>query len=99
MSKSVTTKDGVTVPHKPILRIYRTEGNRALFIRIADEDKDDDALVSLYRLLEALNIDTEKAMEVWPKLRAMKVPAWAERKLKEYYRLQELSERAWIAGE
>lgn len=99
MTSKSKTKEGVIPEKRPTLLFYRSESNRVLFVRLFEDDKDDDALVSLYRLLETENIDTIKAMEKWNKIRCLTLPAWVERKLREHYDLVELKSEQWLAGE
>jgi len=89
------------VPRKLVLYYWESEGDppRYVFIRLREDDKDDDSLVALYRLLETFNIDTERAMDRWSKIRAMKLPFWVERKLRIRYRLIKLKELEWFADE
>jgi hypothetical protein len=101
LGREVTRADGVKVRPvigKPSLEFFRSAGNRVLFIRLPDEDTNDDALVSLFRLLESQNIDTDRAMDKYKRIRAATVPAYLERKLKNYYNMVELSEEAWLEG-
>jgi len=75
------------------LEVWWSRGRRVLFVRMTEEDKDDDSLVALYRLLEMNNIDTERAMSRFGQLRAMKLPPWIEPTLKQYYNLEFLTDK------
>ena len=95
--RTITEKDRVKV-RRPFLEFFRSEGNRVLFIRLPDEDTNDDSLVSLYRLLESQNIDTDRAMEKYRRIRCATVPAYVERTLRRYYNMVELTEAEWLEG-
>ena len=79
-------------PTKPVLQYWTSEGNppRYVFIRLSDTSLGEESLVALYRLLETFNIDTEKAMDRWRRIRAMKLPYWVLRKLGPNYKLVSL---------
>jgi hypothetical protein len=98
IGREVTRADGVKVrpDMRPKLEFFRSDGNRVLFIRLPDEDTNDDNLVSLFRLLESTNIDVERSMENFKRIRAATVPAYVERKLRKYYNMVELAEDNWL---
>lgn len=87
-----------TKPTKPDLQYWTSEGDppRYVFIRLSDTSLGEDSLVALYRLLETFNIDTEKAMDRWRRIRAMKLPFWVLRKLSSRYKLVTLEEADWL---
>lgn len=82
---------------KPRLDVFWSENERFFFIRMDEEDKSNDRLVTLYRLLEASNIDTERAMSGWGRLRAMKLPAFIAKELRHFYEFRELEKSEWLA--
>lgn len=94
----MTTETGKrTESALPTLEVWWSKGNRILFLRLTEEDKNDENLVGLYRLLELHNIDTERAMNRFGQLRAMKLPRWIVPILKDYYNLDWLSDKEVVS--
>ena len=93
--RTVSSRDKIRVV-KPRLDVFWSENDRFFFIRMNEDDKNDDSLVTLYRLLEANNIDTERGMKGYGRFRAMKVPAYVYKKLKHYYEVRELTLTQWL---
>jgi len=93
--RTVSSKDNIRVL-KTRLDIFWSDNDRFFFIRMNEDDKNDDSLVTLYRLLEASNIDTERGMKGYGRFRAMKVPAYVFKKLKHYYEVRELTLSEWL---
>jgi len=96
MSEKGKKKKRKTQVLKPRLDVFWSANNRFFFVRMDEEDKSSDRLVTLYRLLEASNIDTEKAMSSWSRLRAMKLPAHIASQLRHYYEFRELDLSDWL---
>ena len=93
--RTVSSRDKIRVV-KPRLDVFWSENDRFFFIRMNEDDKNDDSLVTLYRLLEASNIDTERGMKGYGRFRAMKVPAYVYKKLNHYYEVRELTLTQWL---
>ncbi len=83
---------------KPNLHFYKSENNKWIFVRLPDDENDDDSRVSLYRLLETHNVDVDRAMEKWKRIRAMKLSAYILQQLKKYYTMIELTDSEWFSG-
>lgn len=96
MTKPKKKKETKTRMMKPRLDVFWSDNNRYFFVRMDEEDKSGDRLVTLYRLLEASNIDTERAMNGWSRLRAMKLPAHIASQLRHYYEFRELELSEWL---
>ena len=93
--RAVSSRDKVKIP-KPRLDVFWSDNERFFFIRMNEDDKDNDRLVTLYRLLEATNIDTERAMNSFGRLRAMKLPSYVVKELRHFYELRELTFTEWL---
>ena len=93
--RTVSVEDNIKIL-KPRLDVFWSENKRFFFIRLNEDDKNNDSLVTLYRLLEVSNIDTERGMKGYGRLRAMKVPAYIYKKLKHYYEVRELTLTEWL---
>jgi len=93
--RTVSSKDSIRVL-KPRLDVFWSANDRFFFIRMNEDDKNDDRLVTLYRLLEASNIDTERGMSGYGRIRAMKVPAYVYKKLQHYYEVRQLTLSEWL---
>ena len=95
--RKVTSRDKVRVP-KTRLDVYWSDNERFFFVRMNEEDKNDDRLVALYRLLESYNIDTERSMGGYGRLRAMKLPGWVYREIRHYYEIREMDRTEWLTA-
>jgi hypothetical protein len=96
-TRTVSARDKVRVT-KTRLDVYWSDNARFFFVRMNEEDKNDDRLVVLYRLLESYNIDTERAMSSYGRLRAMKLPNWVFRELRHYYEIREMDKTEWLTA-
>ena len=83
---------------KPDLHYYKSPDNKIIFVRLPEDDNDDESRVSLYRLLETHNINVDHAMAKWKRIRAMKLPIHIYPHLVKYYTMILLTDREWFSA-